>query len=153
MSAESRLQELGLALPDMVAPVGAYVKAVRTGKLLFLSGHGPFRDGVAQYKGKLGLDLSLEEGYAAARLTMLNLLRTIRNELGDLDRVQRVVKVLGFVNSGQGFTNQTKVINGGSELLIELYGERGKHARSAVGMAELPGNIAVEIEMIVEIED
>ena len=153
MGAENRLTELGIDLPKVAAPLGAYLKAVRSGNLLFLSGHGPHKDGVVQFKGKVGHNISLEEGYAAARLTMLNCLTTIRNELGTLDRVRRVVKVLGFVNSAPGFTDQPKVINGGSELLIDLFGEAGKHARSAVGMAELPGNIAVEIEMIVEIAD
>ena len=151
MSAEDRVKELGLNLPQPTPPMGAYVKAVRTGNLLFLSGHGPHQDGVAKYRGKVGKDVTLEEGYAAARLTMLNCLSTIRMELGTLNRVKRVVKVLGFVNSAPGFTDQPKVVNGGSELLIELFGDAGRHARSAVGMAELPGNIAVEIEMIVEI--
>ncbi len=153
MNPENRVKELGLELPQPAAPAGAYVKAVRTGALLFLSGHGPHRDGVVAYRGKVGRDLSLEEGYAAARLTMLNCLSTIRTELGSLDRVRRVVKVLGFVNSAPGFFDQPKVINGGSELLVEVFGDSGKHARSAVGIAELPGNIAVEIEMIVEIAD
>ena len=153
MDAERRLTELGIVLPKAAAPVGAYLKAVRSGDLLFLSGHGPHQDGVVPFKGKVGRDLSLEEGYVAARLTMLNCLTTIRNELDTLDRVRRVVKVLGFVNSAPGFTDQPKVINGGSELLIELFGDAGKHARSAVGIAELPGDIAVEIEMVVEIAD
>lgn len=153
MSAETRSKELGLAFPRPAAPIGAYLKAVRSGNLLYLSGHGPHMDGAVQYRGKVGQDLSLEEGYAAARLTALNCLASIRAELGSLDRVRRVVKVLGFVNSAPGFTDQPKVINGASELLIDLFGDQGRHARSAVGVAELPGNIAVEIEMIIEIAE
>jgi len=153
MSAETQIKELGLKLPVQAAPLGAYLKAVRVANLLFLSGHGPHNDGVLMYRGKVGKDISLDEGYAAAKLTMLNCLSTIRVELGSLDKVRRVVKVLGFVNSAPGFTDQPKVINGGSELLNAVYGEMGKHARSAIGVAELPGNMAVEIEMIVEIGD
>jgi enamine deaminase RidA (YjgF/YER057c/UK114 family) len=153
MDYESQFQKLGLELLKPTPAAGAYLKAVRSGNLLFVSGHGPHKDGVVQYRGKVGKDLSLEEGYAAARLTMLNCLATLRAELGSFNRVRRVVKVLGFVNSAPGFTDQPKVINGGSELLIELFGDQGRHARSAVGLAELPNNIAVEIEMIVEITD
>jgi enamine deaminase RidA (YjgF/YER057c/UK114 family) len=151
MDYENRIKELGLELPTPTPPMGAYLKAVRSGNLLFLSGHGPQKDGMIQYRGKVGKDLALEEGCAAARLVALNCLSTIRAELGSLNRLHRVVKVLGFVNSAPGFTDHPKVINGASELLIEVFGENGRHARSAVGMAELPGNIAVEIEMIVEI--
>jgi enamine deaminase RidA (YjgF/YER057c/UK114 family) len=149
-TAEERIRALQLALPKPSRPVGAYLKATRSGNLLYLSGHGPTQDGAVRYAGKVGRDISLEEGRAAARLTMLNLLGTIRAELGSLDRVTRIVKVLGFVNSAPGFVQQPKVIDGASELLIEVFGELGRHARSAVGIAELPMNIAVEIEMIVE---
>jgi len=131
--------------------MAAYVRAVRSGNLLFVSGHGPMKDGVPQYVGKVGRDLGLDQGYAAARLTALNLLATIRAELGSLDRVARVVKVVGFVNSASGFSDQPKVINGASELFQEVFGEAGRHARSAVGVTELPMNIAVEVEAIVEV--
>jgi len=131
--------------------MAAYVRAVRSGNLLFVSGHGPMKDGVPQYVGKVGRDLGLDQGYAAARLTALNLLATIRAELGSLDRVAREVKVVGFVNSASGFSDQPKVINGASELFQEVFGEAGRHARSAVGVTELPMNIAVEVEAIVEV--
>lgn len=153
MDYENRAQELGLALPTPTPPVGNYLKAVQVGNLLFLSGHGPHKDGVPQYRGKVGKDLSLDEGYAAARLTMLNCIASVRMALGSLNRVRRVVKVLGFVNCASGFTDEPKVINGGSDLLVELFAENGRHARSAIGVAELPGNIAVEIEMIVEVAE
>lgn len=151
MDAEKRLAGLGLTLPTPTPPAGAYVKAVQTGNLLFVSGHGPHQDGVLRYRGKVGRDLTLEEGYAAARLSMMNCLTSVRLALGSLDRVARIVKVLGFVNSAPGFVEQPKVINGGSDLLLDLFGEAGRHARSAVGMAELPSNIAVEIELVLEI--
>lgn len=153
MDFDNRARELGLELPAPVPAIGAYLKAVQSGNLLFLSGHGPHKDGEIQYRGKLGKDLTIEDGYAAARLTMLNCLSSIRVALGTLNRVRRVVKVLGFVNSAPGFTDQPKVIKGGSDLLIELFGENGRHARSAIGVAELPSDIAVEIEMIVEIAE
>jgi enamine deaminase RidA (YjgF/YER057c/UK114 family) len=153
MDYDDRARELGLDLPAPAPAIGAYLKAVQSGNLLFLSGHGPHKDGVLQYRGKVGKDLTREEGYAAARLTMLNCLSSIRVALGSLSRVRRVVKVLGFVNSAPGFTDQPKVINGGSDLLIELFGENGRHARSAIGVAELPSDIAVEIEMIVKVAE
>jgi len=137
-------------LPPPVAPVANYVSAVRVGNLLFLSGSGPDQ---ATPKGKVGKDLTLEQGYQAARSVGLNLLATARANLGSLDKVKRVVKVLGMVNSAPGFTDQPKVINGFSDLMVEVFGESiGKHARSAVGMAELPFSIPVEIEMILEVE-
>lgn len=152
MDYDNRAKELGLELPTPTPPLGAYLKAVHSGNcLLFLSGHGPHKDGAIQYRGKVGKDLILQEGCTAARLTMLNCLSSIRVALGNLNRLRRVVEVLGFVNSAPGFTDQPKVINGGSDLLIELFGENGRHARSAIGVAELPTDIAVEIEMIVEI--
>jgi enamine deaminase RidA (YjgF/YER057c/UK114 family) len=151
MDFDSRAIELGLELPAPVPAIGAYLKAVQSGNLLYLSGHGPHKDGAIHYRGKIGKELTLEEGYAAARLTMLNCLSSLRVALGTFNRVVRVVKVLGFVNSAPGFTDQPKVINGGSDLLIDLFGENGRHARSAIGVAELPSDIAVEIEMIVEI--
>ena len=149
-SAEDNLKQKNIALPPPVAPVANYVPAVRVGNLLFLSGSGPDQ---STPRGKVGKDLTLEQGYQAARATGLNLLATARATLGSLDRVKRVVMVLGMVNSAPGFTDQPKVINGFSDLMVEVFGEAiGKHARSAVGMAELPFNIPVEIEMILEVE-
>jgi len=152
MQVEKRLEELGLTLPPAPKPIANYVPAVPAGKLLFLSGHGPGRGEGKLFKGKLGKDLSIEDGYASAKQVALCLLSTIKDTLGDLDRVKRVVKLLGMVNSAPGFYDQPKVINGASDLLVEVFGDKGRHARSAVGMVELPGGIPVEIEMIVEIE-
>jgi enamine deaminase RidA (YjgF/YER057c/UK114 family) len=153
MGAEARLKEKNITLPAQATPLANYVGAVRVGNLLFVSGHGPIRDGKAVARGKLGRDLSLEQGYQVAREVGLNLLATTRNTLGSLDKVKRVVKVLGMVNSADGFGDQPKVINGFSDLMVEIFGEAiGKHARSAVGMAELPMGIPVEIEMILEVE-
>ena len=149
-SAEDNLKQKNIVLPPPVTPVANYVPAVRVGNLLFLSGSGP---DASTPRGKVGKELSLEQGYQAARSTGLNLLATARATLGSLDRVKRVVKVLGMVNSAAGFTDQPKVINGFSDLMVEVFGEAiGKHARSAVGMAELPFNIPVEIELILEVE-
>ena len=154
MSAEARLKEKNISLPQPPKPMANYVSSVRTGNLLFLSGHGPLRpEGKPSMSGKVGRDLTIEEGYQAAREVGLNLLATTRAALGSLDRVKRVVKVLGMVNSAEGFGDQPKVINGFSDLMVEVFGEEvGKHARSAVGMAGLPVNIPVEIEMILEVE-
>ena len=154
MSSEAQLKERNIALPKQATPMANYVSAVRTGNLLFLAGHGPVRQADGSYmRGKLGKDLSVEQGYQVAREVGLNLLATTRTALGSLDRVKRVVKVLGMVNSAEGFGDQPKVINGFSDLMVEVFGEAiGKHARSAVGMAELPVGIPVEIEMILEVE-
>ena len=153
MSAEARIKELGLTLPQPPKPLGNYVPGVRVGNLLFLSGHGPLRgDGVPPARGKVGRDLSIEDGYKVAREVGINLLGSARTLLGSLDKVKRVVKVLGMVNSAEGFGDQPKVINGFSDLMVEVFGESGRHARSAVGMAELPMGIPVEIEMILEVE-
>ena len=153
MSAEGRIKELGLTLPDPPKPGGNYVPAVRVGNLLFLSGHGPSRvEGKPSARGKVGRDLSTEDGYKVAREVGVNLLGTARSMLGSLDKVKRIVKVLGMVNSAEGFGEQPKVINGFSDLMVEVFGEQGRHARSAVGMAELPSSIPVEIEMILEVE-
>jgi enamine deaminase RidA (YjgF/YER057c/UK114 family) len=150
MSAEARLAELGIVLPEVMAPVGSYVSAVRTGNLLFVSGQGPM--GVGEpVVGKVGGDLTLEQGIAAARIVGLNLLAVLRAELGSLDRVTRVVKLLGMVNCAPGFNQMPAVINGCSDLLLEVFGESGRHARSAVGMAELPLDIAVEVELVAEV--
>ena len=134
------------------AAVANYVRAVRTGNLLFLSGSGPKKEDGTYITGKVGDDLTIEEGYIAARVTGINHLATLKSELGDLKKVKRIVKVLGMVNSSPDFTDQPKVINGFSDLMIEVFGDRGKHARSAVGMTSLPIGIAVEIELIVEVE-
>ncbi len=153
MSAEARIKELGLSLPQPPKPGGNYIPGVRVGNLLYLSGHGPSRvDGVPAARGKVGRDLSVEEAYKVAREVGINLLGTARSLLGSLDKVKRVVKVLGMVNSAEGFGDQPKVINGFSDLMVEVFGENGRHARSAVGMAELPSSIPVEIEMILEVE-
>lgn len=155
MHAEQKLEALGLSLPPIPQPLANYVPLVRTGNLLFVSGHGPgvVEDGKLSFiQGKLGKDLDVEQGYDAARQVMLNILQSLKQELGDLDKVQRVVKLLGFVNCTPDFPDQPKVINGASDLLVELFGERGRHARSAVGMQQLPFGIAVEIEMVVEVE-
>lgn len=154
MGADARLKELGLTLPAPSTPIANYVGAVRTGNLLFVAGHGPIRhDGKHSSVGKLGRDLTTEQGYQVAREVGLNLLATTRAALGSLDRVKRIVKVLGMVRSAEGFGDQPKVINGFSDLMVEVFGEAiGKHARSAVGMAELPMGIPVEIEMVLEVE-
>jgi enamine deaminase RidA (YjgF/YER057c/UK114 family) len=151
VGAEARLKELNITLPPDSAPTANFVNAVQTGKLLFLAGNTPG----AQWslKGKVGKDLTVEQGYQSARQAGLIMLGKVRTALGSLDRVKRIVKVLGMVNSAEGFSDQPKVVNGFSDLMIEVFGETiGKHARSAVGMAGLPGNAPVEVEMIVEIE-
>lgn len=151
MPVEQKLKEMGLELPVSPKPLANYVTVVKTGNLLFLSGHLPTREGKVQYAGKLGRDLGVEDGYQAARIAALNCLASLKSEVGDLDKVRRVVKVVGFVNSAEGFTDQPKVVNGASDLLAEAFGEVGRHARSAVGVSELPANAAVEVEMIVEV--
>ena len=152
MNAEQKLKELGIVLPESPKPVANYVRAVRTGSLLFVSGHGPYNDGKTLISGKLGKELTIEEGYKTARNVALNCLASIRASLGSLDKVKRVVKLLGMVNCTEDFKDQPKVINGASDLLVEVFGEAGRHARSAVGMQALPNQIPVEIEMILEVE-
>ena len=150
---EQKLKELNMQLPTPTKPLGVYLPFVKSGNLIFLSGHvPPVIDGEKQYKGKLGESLTVEEGYDAARLVGLNLLATLKTAISDLDRVNQVVKVLGMVNSTPEFNEHPKVINGFSELMTSLFGEKGKHARSAVGLVNLPFDITVEIEMIVEIK-
>lgn len=152
MGAEDRLVELGIVLPEASAPVANYLMAVRSGDLLFLAGHGPYDLDGSIRVGKVGSDLTVSEARDAARLVALNLVHTIRRELGSLDRVTRIVKVLGMVNCAPGFNRTPEVIDGCSDVLVEIFGTTiGSHARSAVGMAELPFNIAVEIEMICEV--
>lgn len=145
---ESKLEGMGLVLSTVRPAVGNYVSCVQTGSLLFTSGQG-----VDQYHGKLGREVSVEDGYLAAQQSMLNLLSVVKQELGELSRVKRVVKILGMVNCTEDFTATPKVMNGASDLLVNVFGERGRHARSAVGMAQLPNNTAIEIEMILEIEE
>ncbi len=151
MSFEARLTELGIRLPPAPKPVATYVPAVRVGDLLFLSGTGPFKDGAIVYAGKLGKDLTVEQGYEAARLTLLNALAMVRQELGTLDRVTRIVRLTGHVASTEGFTHQPAVINGASDLLVQIFGEAGRHARLALGAAELPLNMAIELELILQV--
>ncbi len=151
MSAEARLEELGLELPEPPNPMAVYVTFVQTGNLVYTSGHGPFLPDGGMIVGKVGLDLDIEAGREAARVTGMGLLATLRNNLGSLDRVTRIVKVLGMVNCPPEFTEQPAVINGCSELFGEVFGDAGVHARSAVGLGSLPMNIAVEIEVIVEV--
>lgn len=150
---ESRLQELGLTLPPAVKPVAAYVPTARTGNLVFTAGQIPMVAGQLKHKGRLGAEVSIEQGYECARICAINCLSALKAELGDLDRVVKIVKVVGFVASVPGFVDQPKVINGASELLVEVFGEAGKHARSAVGVAELPLGSPTEVEMIVEVSE
>ena len=151
---EDKLKEMGITLPPPSAPAGSYVPAVRTGNLLFMAGSGPAnRPDGTRPTGKGGKDLSVEEGYEAARLVGINLLARLKEELGDLGKVVRVVKLLSMVNAVTDFTEHPSVANGCSDLMVEVFGERGRHGRSAVGMGSLPFNIPVEIEMIVEVED
>jgi len=156
MNIEKKLGEMGLKLPEKPPAAGTYVGAVRSGNLLFVSGHGPVlvENGKVTYmRGKVGKDLTIEQGQEAARLVGLHILRSIKEVIGDLDRVSKFVKVLGFVNTAPGFTDQPKVINGASDLFVALYGDAGRHARSAIGMYELPFGIPVEIEAVVEVKD
>lgn len=152
MSAENRLGELGLELPEPARPLGSYITAVRTGNLLFTSGHLPAAMDGKQRQGKVGADLTIEEGAEAARLTGINILATVRDAIGNLDNVVRVVKLTGFVNSAPGFSQQPAVINGCSDLFGAVFGESGRHARSAVGVSELPLDTPVEIEVIFELK-
>lgn len=152
MSIEKKLKDLGITLPQAPKPVANYVPAVRVGNLLFVSGHGPYNDGKTITSGKLGKEVSLEQGYQVARNVALNCLASTKAIIGDLNRIRRVVKLLGMVNCTEDFKDQPKVINGASDLLAEVFGDQGKHARSAVGMQSLPNGIPVEVEMILEVE-
>lgn len=151
MSFEARLQELGIQLPVAPKPVAAYVPAVRSGDLIFTSGQLPLVEGKLTAKGKVGGEVTPEEGYQAARTAVLNALAVVKSVAGSLDRVTRVVKATVFVASAAGFTAQPQVANGASELLQQIFGEAGQHARSAVGVAELPLDAPVEIELVVEV--
>ena len=151
-SPEQKLSEMGITLPEASSPVANYVNGVQTVNLIFLSGKGPLQSNGQYITGKLGKSLSIEEGYKAAQLTGVNQLAVLKSMLGNLSRVKRIVKVLGMVNATPEFTDHPKVINGYSDLMVAVFGEKGKHARAAVGMGSLPSDIAVEIEMIVEVE-
>ena len=148
---EANLNSLGIVLRDQGEPVANYVHVVRSGNLLFLAGKGPKQANGENIVGKLGQDLSLDEGYVAAREVGINQLSVLKKELGNLNKIKRIVKVHGMVNATSDFTDHSKVINGYSDLMVEVFGENGKHARAAVGMGSLPGNMAVEVEMIVEV--
>ena len=150
---EAKLKELGIELKIPSTPVANYVHAVRTGNLLFLAGKGPKKADGKNIVGKLGADLTIEEGYEAAYWAGINQLAVLKAELGNLNKVKRIVKVKGMVNAIPEFIDQSKVVNGYSDLMVAVFGEKGKHARAAVGMGSLPGNMAVEVEMIVEIQD
>ncbi len=150
---DKRLAELGIALPTPAKPIANYVPWVRTGNLVFISGQGAVRDGKIEYTGKVGDTLSIEDAIASARLTAINVIAHLRDACGgDLDRVKRIVKLLGFVNCTPTFGEQPKVINGASDLMVEVFGDKGRHARSAVGAPALPFNLSVEVEAIAEIE-
>lgn len=153
MQTEKHIEELGLTLPALPQPAGNYVHWVKTGNLLFLSGKGPYnQDGSRPKTGKVGKDITAEEAYQQARSVGLTLITVMKDAVGDLDKIKRVVKVFGMVNCAPDFGEQPKVINGCSDLFVEVFGERGRHARSAVGMGGLPSQIACEIEAIVEVE-
>ena len=151
-SPEAKLAQLGLTLPPVAAAIGSYVDVVRVGNLLFLSGKGPRQSSGDYITGRLGADLTTAQGYEAARLTALLQLAVLKKELGDLSKVRRIVKVNGYVNSADNLTQQPQVINGYSDLLIQVFGDRGKHARTAIGTNALPLGMALEVEMIVEVE-
>lgn len=152
MSIEQRLKELNITIPNPPRPVASFVPCVLVGDILYVSGQGPFEQGEQKYSGRLGSDLTIEEGYDAARLTILNSLGVIKEEFGSLDKVKRIIKLLGIVNSAPDFCDQPKVINGASDLLIKIFGEAGKHARSAIGVNTLYANIPVEVEIIVQMK-
>jgi enamine deaminase RidA (YjgF/YER057c/UK114 family) len=149
---EARLAKLGIEVPAAAAPVANYVGYVQTGKLVFVSGQVPIKDGKFQFQGKLGAGMSLEDGQAAARLCAINVISQVKAACGgDLDRVKRVVKLTGFVNSTGEFTDQPKVVNGASDLMVEVFADKGRHSRAAVSAASLPAGVAVEVEAVVEI--
>ena len=150
---DKKLKELGIELSTPSKPIANYVKAVRSGNLLYLSGHGPTKADGTNITGKVGKDLTTEQGYDAAKQVGVAILSTLKAELGDLNKVKRVIKVLGMVNCTENFVDQPKVMNGFSDLMVAVFGDKGKHARSAVGMYALPSNIAVEVEIIVELEN
>ena len=150
---DKKLRDMGIELITPPKPVANYVRAVRTGNLIYLAGHGPTKADGSNITGKLGKDMTAEQGYESAKQTGIAILSTLKGEIGDFNKVRRIVKVFGMVNCTPDFTDQPKVINGFSDLMVNLFGEKGKHARSAVGMISLPNGIATEIEMIVEVEN
>jgi len=150
---EEILQTKGIVLPKFQTPIATYVNCTRVGNLLYLSGKGPLKADGTFVTGKLGKELTIEQGYEAARLTAICHIAVLKEELGDLKKVKRIVKVFGMVNCTENFYDQPKVINGYSDLMVAIFGDKGKHARSAVGMYALPMNTAVEVEVIVEVED
>lgn len=152
MGAEDRLKEMGIILPVPAKPVAEYVPVKQVGKLLYVSGQDCKKDGKLLYEGKVGRELTVEQGEEAARQCMINALAVLKQYVGDLDNIKQIVKVLGFVNSADGFVYQPAVINGGSRLLVDVFGEDGKHSRSAISANELPFNTPVEIELIAEMK-
>jgi len=152
MNAEAQLRGLGLELPEVPKPVAEYVPAKRVGDFVYVSGQGPIRDGKPVYVGRVGAEVSPEDAYKAAQLCALNCLAAVKSLVGSLDVVEEIVQVRGFVNSAPDFHDQPKVINGASELLVKLFGKRGRHARAALGTSNLPGNIPVEVEMVVRVK-
>lgn len=151
MSISEKLKKMNIVLPPPPAPVAAYVPAVTAGDLVFVSGMLPLRDGKLIYQGKLGREVTVEQGVECARVAVLNALAVLQQQIGNLDRIKQVVRLGGFIASDEGFTGQPQVLNGASLLMVEIFEEKGKHARAAVGAAELPLNAPVEIEMIVQI--
>ena len=153
MRVEKRLKELGVELPKPAVPVAAYIPYSKSGNLIFISGQDCRVKGELKYKGKVGKDVTEEEAYDAAKITAINLLAILKSAVGDLDKVKKIVNLHGYVNSAEGFVRQPMVINGASEFLVEVFGDRGKHSRCALSCNELPFDTAVEINMIVEVED
>jgi len=149
---EKKMEELNLKLPTVAKPIAAYVPGVKIDNLVFTSGQIPVAEGKVVYQGHVGAECSLEDAYEAAKICVLNCLAVVKELTGDLDRITKIVKITGFVASAPGFNDQPKVINGASEILVQLFGEKGAHARSAVGLSELPLNVPVEVEMIVSVE-
>jgi enamine deaminase RidA (YjgF/YER057c/UK114 family) len=152
MSFEQKLKDLGINLPEVAAPVAAYVPVVKVDKIVYTAGQVAFVDGELKYKGKLGGGVSIEDGYKAARICAMNALAAVKSISGSLDNIERIVRVTGFVNSKDDFTDQAKVINGASELMLEIFGDSGLHARSAVGVNALPLGACVEVELIVKLK-
>ena len=152
MTVEQKLQSMGITIPKTPKPVAAYIPAIQTGNLVFTSGQIPMVKGELKYKGKLGIEFSKQDGYDAAKLCAVNALSAVKSLIGDLDKIEQIIKVVGFVASADGFTEQPAVVNGASEFLQEALGKKGVHARSAVGVAELPLGVPVEVELIVKIE-
>jgi enamine deaminase RidA (YjgF/YER057c/UK114 family) len=153
MSVEEKLKAMGLSLPKPPKPVAAYIPAVKTGNLIFISGQIPVVNGELKYKGKVGQGLSIEDGYEAAKICVLNALSIVKDMVGSLDKVKRIVRVVGYVNCSDDFEEPHKVVNGASELLVEIFGEKGRHARLALGTNTLPLGATIELEMIVEVEE